>query len=481
MNSHETSQPFKDKKITLMGLGLLGRGLGDARFFAAQGAELIITDLKTAADLAPSIAALKDFPNITYHLGEHHLEDFENRDLIIRAPNAPLDSPFLAHARERGIPIEMDSSLFAKLCGERSLAPIVGITGTRGKTTVTHLIFDIAKAAAAATTKVSGETQTAEKQFTAQHIYLGGNERDVVTLPFIDIVTAQDLVVLELDSWQLQGFAEDKISPQVAVWTNFMPDHMNYYKGDMDRYFEDKAAIARFQKPGDFFIAPREIKEKIETRFGAIAGTWIEPAPLPAEWNMKLLGEHNRVNAALAVAATQALGITNDIIEDVLANFGALPNRLELIAEKNGIAFYNDSNSTTPEATIAALRALQESPETKQRPIVLIAGGSDKELVFQNLARELAGLASGTPAHLKKLILFEGKATEKLKALLPKDVPLAMVSTMDQAVNGAIWAAQSGDIVLLSPGATSFGIFKNEYDRGDQFRTMVLQMKDSNN
>ncbi|MGD1003516.1 MAG: hypothetical protein ABR884_02995 [Minisyncoccia bacterium] len=137
------AQNFKGKKITLMGLGLLGRGVGDAEFLAAYGAELIVTDLKTAQELAPSIERLKNFNNITYHLGGHRLEDFEDRDMVIRAPNAPLDSPFIAHAREHGIPVEMDASLFAKL----SPATIVGITGTRGKSTVTHLIYEMGRAA----------------------------------------------------------------------------------------------------------------------------------------------------------------------------------------------------------------------------------------------------------------------------------------------------------------------------------------------
>jgi UDP-N-acetylmuramoylalanine--D-glutamate ligase len=151
---------FAGKKITLMGLGLLGRGLGDAKFFAEAGAELVVTDLKTEDELAPSVAALADLQtadghaaNITFHLGEHRLEDFENRDLIIRAPNAPLDSPFIAHAREHGIPIEMDAALFVRLIREFAAAAgvpaptIVGITGTRGKSTVTHLAYEMARAA----------------------------------------------------------------------------------------------------------------------------------------------------------------------------------------------------------------------------------------------------------------------------------------------------------------------------------------------
>ena len=437
------AQNFKGKKITLMGLGLLGRGVGDAEFFAACGAELIVTDLKTAEELAPSIKRLKDFPNITYHLGGHRLEDFEARDMVIRAPNTPLDSPFIAHAREHGIPVEMDASLFAKL----SPATIVGITGTRGKSTITHLIYEIAR--------------TAEK-----NPFLGGNERGVATLPLLATTDATSTVILELDSWQLQGFEDAHISPHISVWTNFLPDHMNYYKGDMDRYFQDKAAIARFQKPGDVLVTTQEIKEKIELRFGALQETCITDPVLPDDWEIALLGEHNRKNAAFARAAAQAMGIADDIIKNVLKSFTGLPGRLQLLGEKNGVAFYGDGNSTTPEATIAALKALAPLG----RPIVLIAGGSDKELDFSMLVPEIE-------ISVKKLVLFDGKATEKIKVLLTKGFPFTASASMDEAFAAAVMAATPHDIVLLSPGATSFGIFKNEYDRGDQFKAAFEKLR----
>jgi UDP-N-acetylmuramoylalanine--D-glutamate ligase len=443
MREKDIEKIFAGKKITLMGLGLLGRGVGDAEFLAAAGAELVVTDLKTEAELAPSIERLKKIPGITYHLGGHRLGDFEDRDMILRAPNVPLDSPFIAHARERGIAIEMDASLFAKL----SDATILGITGTRGKSTVTHLIYEMAKSA----------------NFNP---FLGGNERDVATLQLLPKTDKDALVILELDSWQLQGFEESNISPHISVWTNFMPDHMNYDHGDMDRYFRDKAAIARFQKKGDFFIATPDIKEKMESKFGALPGTFIAVADPPQGWTVALPGEHNRRNAGCAVAAAKILGIPEDIIKNVLKNFSGLPGRLEFLGEKNGIAFYDDGNSTTPEAGIAALRALAPLG----RPIILIAGGSDKEMQFEVFADEIVKSAA-------RAILFTGKATEKLQALLPKEFPAEIVSSMDAAFASALAMAKRGDIILLSPGATSFGIFKNEYDRGDQFREAFKNIK----
>ncbi len=438
---------FNGKKITLMGLGLLGRGLGDARFFAEEGAELIVTDLKSETELKPSLEKLKGFPNITYRLGGHRMEDFENRDLIMRAPNAPLDSPFLAHARERGISVAMDASLFAKL----SPATIVGVTGTRGKSTVTQFIYEMARAA-------------------GKNPRLGGNVRDMATLPLLRETKAGDIVVLELDSWQLQGFEEEKIGPHIAVWTNFMPDHMNYYHGDMDRYFRDKAAIARFQKKDDYFVTNADIKGKIEAKFGPLHATCITNAVIPVDWEVSLPGEHNRHNAALAAAAAKRLDVPDVIIKNVLKNFHGLPGRMEFLGEKQGVAFFNDSNATTPDATIAALEALAATDKTKGRRIVLIAGGSDKALSFTDLAPVINRAAA-------KIVLFEGTATEKLRPLLAKSLPQEIVKDMPAAFTAARKAAKSGDIVLLSPAATSFGIFKNEYDRGDQFKALFDALK----
>jgi UDP-N-acetylmuramoylalanine--D-glutamate ligase len=438
---------FKGKRITLMGLGLLGRGVGDAEFFAEAGAELIVTDLKTERELAPSLARLKKFTDIVYHLGGHTLEDFEDRDLIIRAPNAPLDSKFLAHARAEGIPVEMDASLFAKL----TPATVVGITGTRGKSTTTHLIYEILKAA-------------------RKTVYLGGNERDVATLQLLPKARKGDFVVLELDSWQLQGFEESRLSPHVSVWTNFMSDHMNYYKNDMDRYFRDKAAIARFQEKGDYFVTTPDIKERIEARFGPLKSTCTTNAALPSGWQVALPGEHNRANAAFACVAARALGVPDETIKKILATWTGLPGRLEFLGEKEfgdggtRVAFYDDGNATTPEATLAALRTL--APQ--KRPIVLIAGGNDKELDFTALVPEIERSA-------RAAILFKGTATDKLKPLFSEKFSTVIAANMDEAFAAAMAAARSlpDAIVLLSPAATSFGIFKNEYDRSDQMKALV--------
>jgi UDP-N-acetylmuramoylalanine--D-glutamate ligase len=327
----------------------------------------------------------------------------------------------------------MDASLFARLSPTKR---IIGITGTRGKSTVTHMIAEMLHAA-------------------GMRVFLGGNVRDTATLPLLRAVTPDDTVVLELDSWQLQGFASADLSPWIAVWTNFMRDHMNYYANDMDRYFGDKAAVAMHQKPGDFFVAPLEIKERIEQLVGSLPSTWMAPRVLPPDLPLRIPGIHNRVNAGFAYAVGEILHLPDSVIRQSLADFSGLPNRLQYLGEKHQIAYYNDSNATTPEATLAALDALAG------KPLVLIAGGNDKESNY-------AALAQAIQKAVRALVLFEGAATEKLAPLLG-DFPYTLVSSMSDAVRAAETLAHPGDTILLSPGATSFGIFKNEYDRGDQF------------
>jgi len=232
---------FKGKRITILGLGLLGRGLGDVIFLAECGADLIVTDLKSEKELEPSLKKLRRFKNIRYTLGRHDPADFRGRDFILKAAGVPLDSQFIAEARKENTPVEMDASLFIKLAPPINF---IGITGTRGKTTTTLLIFEILKAA--------------EKK-----VYLGGNIKDAATLPLLAKVKKGDYIVAELDSWQLQGFHDSKISPNVAVFTTFFDDHLIYYKGDSEKYFRDKEAIFRYQKSGDTLIAGEQAAARV--------------------------------------------------------------------------------------------------------------------------------------------------------------------------------------------------------------------------
>ena len=438
---HDYTAYFRGKRVTLMGLGLLGRGVGDARFLAACGAELTITDKKTAEELASSLVQLQEFPHITFHLGEHRIEDFQECDLVVKAAGVPLDSPYIAAAHERGIPVRMSADLFVELSGVYT----VGVTGTRGKSTVAYLIAHLLR--------VSGKS-----------VLLGGNVQGVSTLALLPQVTPETIAVLELDSWQLQGFKEAKHSPQVAVFTTFMPDHMNYYGGSMEKYFADKAQIFLNQTESDTLVIGSQAKSSFD-EFGytdalVSASLVADENDLPEEVTLQIPGEHNRYNAGIASAAARVLGVREQDIRRGLETFIAVPGRLQFASKRGGVSFYNDTNSTVPQATLAALRAL--GSEGKKN-IILIMGGSDKGL-------DMSELLLAIPEYTKSVELLAGTGTERIGPQLPE----ARVHTsMRSACEAALAAAAPGDVVLMSPAFASFGMFANEYDRGAQFDAFV--------
>ncbi len=429
--------------------------MADVKFLAEEGAELIVTDLKTKEQLADSLKALEDLPNITYVLGEHRLKDFKDRDMIVKAAGVPLDSPYIAEARKNNIPIEMDASLFAKLTIGVTL---IGITGTRGKTTTTSLIYEIAKRHFAG---------------TSTKVYLGGNIRGMATLPLIRDVKAGDVMILELDSWQLQGFGEAKISPHIAVFTNLLDDHLNYYKGNKDLYFQDKAQIFLHQTKGDLCIVSESLAIEIVKKFGKdIRGGILKakPAKIPADWKFHIRGEHNRENIALAIDAGKALGATIEEIQEAIENFRGVPGRLEFLVNYRGVYFYNDTCATTPDATVAALKTL-----AFQRNVILIMGGADKGLNMEKLIHAL-------PEYTKEVILLNGANTtgsERIKDQILNfpSIKAILATSLDGAVGQALLTADKGDVVLFSPAFASFGMFKNEYDRGDKFNEIVKNLK----
>ncbi len=434
---------FKGKKITMLGLGLLGRGVNVAKFLAECGAILTITDLKDAKTLAPSLRALKKYKHIRYVLGRHALSDFRDADMVMKAAGVPLDSLYIKEARKRKIPIEMDASLFARLAPAG--VKIIGITGTRGKSTVTHLIYHILVCA-------------------KKKVYVGGNVRGMATLPLLKKIKTGDIVVLELDSWQLQGFGDARCSPEIAVFTTFFPDHLNYYKGNLKRYFADKAHIFEHQKKDDTFIVGDNIPSALKKygyrpRAKVIHGTvW--------KGRMALLGEHNRKNIGLAVAVCRTLGISEKDIKKWVESFRGVSGRLEFVREIRGVKYYNDTTATSPEGLYAALDALHS------KNIVLIAGGADKGFEYRPMAKRMH-------KSVKALILFKGTGTDKIIAVLPKkkSYPFFIVGNMKEAIRNAIACSKKGDTILLSPGTASFGVFKNEYDRGDQFVSVVKKLK----
>ncbi len=437
---------FKGKKITVMGLGLLG-GVGDIKFLAESGADIIATDLKSEEDAKASVEILQKFSNVRFMLGRHELADFRGRDLIIKAPGSPIDSPFILEARKEGTPITMWAALFAGFAREVG-ATIVGVTGTRGKTTVTEMLVAILRAA-------------------SKDVIEGGNVQGTSLLSHLASVTSETIVVLELDSWKLQGFGEARLSPHIAVFTTFYADHMNYYKNDMGAYLADKANIFLNQTKSDTLVLGKQcaptIIEKYSERIEA--NTIVaDELKLPDTWTLQMPGLHNRYNAALALAAARALGIADSVSRAAIESFRGVPGRLELVREVNGVKVYNDTTSTTPEATLAALSALGNVGHRKSYNLILILGGADKGL-------DMSALIARLP-ETKRVILLAGTGTDQLVSKSDFDTN-EIFDTLAAAVADAFAHAEEGDIILLSPAFASFGMFKNEYDRGEQFNKIV--------
>jgi UDP-N-acetylmuramoylalanine--D-glutamate ligase len=466
---------FRGKRITMLGLGLLGRGVGDAEFLAQCGAELTVTDTKSAEELAGSVNRLRPY-DIAFHLGPYQERDFREADMIIKAAGVPLDSPQIAAAEAAGVPVHMSTALFAREARAMNVR-VIGVTGTRGKSTITYLINRTLAHASLRT-------------------HLGGNIRGVSTLALLPHLQAGDFAVLELDSWQLQGFGTLKISPQISIFSNLMKDHMNYYGAvqasdtdasrasvsepnkpnerseyeAMDAYFDDKANIFRYQKEGDVLIVGPGVLERVQAAHPPVAPA--TPAPLPSDWILRVPGEHNRENAALARAALLETGIFDDEIRIGLETFLGAEGRLQYVGEQRGIHIYNDNNATTPEATIAALRALRET-YGHGVSIILIMGGADKGLDTTGLVEEM-NTSAGHAVFLSGsgTTLFLRTAGSALKT--PRSGPY---NTLEEAVGRAREIAKKGDAILFSPAFASFGPppsgFTNEYDRNDRFLALV--------
>lgn len=439
---------FKDKKVTVMGLGLLGRGVGDAAYIAEAGAaEVIVTDLKTDEDLRESVEKLKDFSNVKFVLGEHREEDFENRDFILVAAGVPMDSHYLNKAKEVGVPLKQSAALFAELSG----VPIIGVTGTRGKSTVTHMIHHVLS------------------EVTGEEILLGGNVRGLSNLQLLKQAEEHSLAVMELDSWQLQGFGWAGISPQIAVFTNFMEDHLNYYERGgkskeeaMDLYFKDKANIFVNQNESGVLITVPEVFERAKTLAGVALGQEVilaDESSIPEDSLLAMPGEHNRLNAALAYEALRALSLNDDEIFSALSTFPGVEGRLQFLGEKGGLRIYNDNNSTTPQATIAGLKAVGNKDD---KNVILLAGGAYKEVDPLMLIEPIRD-------YCKKVILLAGTGTDKIKDKIECEV----FADFKEAVEAGLAAGEPGDVLLFSPGFASFGMFKNEYDRNDQFLRLI--------
>jgi UDP-N-acetylmuramoylalanine--D-glutamate ligase len=445
-----------------MGLGTREGGVGVARYLAEQGALVTVTDLKSETELADPLRRLAGLP-IRYVLGRHEERDFtpEGADLIVRNPTVRRSSKFLQLARATGVPIEMEMSLFLRACP----APVIGVTGTKGKTTTATLCAAMLRA-------------------WDERTVLAGN-MGISAVGQLDRISPDTPVVLEISSWQLEALDEHGLSPHIAVLTNISEDHLDTY-ASFAEYADTKRSIARHQTPGDALVVNADDAEAWQaaalTRgrvvpFGACDrggdGCWITNEgvrarfgemdaviPMPAGW-----GEHRVANAAAAIAAAILRGASVEAVVAGLAAFPGVKDREEVVAEIDGVLFINDTAATAPAATVAALRS------HAGRRIHLIAGGADKRLDLWPLAR--AAQEAGAVVYL-----LAGSATPRLGEMLAAvQAPVyGPFDSMTAAVEAAAAAARPGEVVLLSPGCASFGLFRDEFERGERFRQAVRSL-----
>ena len=439
------------KRVLVMGLGLQGSGMAAARYAAQQGALVRVTDMKSEQVLAPSVKALSGLP-IEFILGQHREEDFRWAEIVIRNPGVSRNSPYLLLAQAHGAHIEMEIALFFLACPGR----IIGVTGTRGKTTTTSLLYEILRASGLPT-------------------IIGGNVAGVETLSLLPQIKPDTQVVLELSSWQLEGLAPHKISPPIAVMTNVYPDHLNTYDG-MEDYAEAKANIFRHQTSADLAIFNYD--NPWTRRFGeeAPGKTWFTSLQRQGSFERgsahvepflftttPLAGQHNLENILLATTTARRLGVADDVIDETVRRFHGVPHRLEEVRVLNDVRFINDSASTTPVAGRVALEAFAG-------PIVLVAGGNTKHLPLEQWPERIV-------QRCRDVVLLPGSGTDELLPALHDEVKLQNVddpvrgvfSDFKQALDAAVRLTRPGDVLLFSPGFTSFGMFLNEFDRGDKF------------
>ncbi|TLD42434.1 MAG: UDP-N-acetylmuramoylalanine--D-glutamate ligase [Candidatus Jettenia ecosi] len=453
---------FKNKKITVMGLGSFGGGVGVAQFLAKQGALVTITDLRNMPELSSSIKQLEGLP-ISYKLGGHCEEDFINTDMVVVNPAVPDNSKFLQIARNNQVPLHTEINIFFSLCP----APIIGITGSNGKSTTTALLGKVL-------------------QQTSRTTWIGGNiGRSLLTN--LEEIKPQGIVVLELSSFQLKELSGIKKSPHISIVTNISPNHLDRHTG-MDDYIQAKKTIITYQKPGDYAILnyddpelrrwEQECKSHVlwySARQRIKNGAWIKDGNIvlsiygqerviACTSRIKIPGNHNLQNILAASCAAYLAGAHEQHMERIMTNFGGLEHRLEFVREIQGVRYYNDSKSTTPESAIAAMRAFQE-------PVILIAGGIDKGSNFEEFAE--------TCIQQTKAIVLIGKMAHKIQELIlqktegEKKLSIFISNTFREAFQQAHGIAKTGEIVLLSPACASYDMFLNYEERGRQFKNMV--------
>lgn len=464
LSNHPAIQPLQAASICVVGLAR--EGLATYRFLRSLFPEkqLALADRQTLANLDPAWQAIAtEDLHLTWHHGENHLASQAKYEYIFVTPGIPTSQPAIATALAQGTKLHSNTQLFFELCP----CPIIGITGTKGKSTTTSLIHHVL-------------TQAGK-----QAVLLGNI--GIPPLTGLDQLTANSLAVVELSCHQLQHLP---YSPHIAVIQNITPEHLDYYPTFAD-YVQAKTAIAAHQTEQDLVIYDSDFDQpRYVAELGAaksltysltnhtagqvawLANDWLmwQHQPIISIQDIPLAGNHNLLNVLPSIIIGKQYGLTNQQIADAIKSFTALPHRLQLVAEQNGVKYYDDSLATEPYATINALTAFSG------KSVVLLAGGYERHQEYSELAAKIL------TANIKALILFPTTgqrlwqdiqtAAATTHTQLP---PVHFVQTMSEAVLLAKQAAKSGDVVLLSPAAASFGIFKDYHDRGLQFATAAKE------
>jgi UDP-N-acetylmuramoylalanine--D-glutamate ligase len=460
---------FSGRKVTVMGIGLHGGAIETIKWLLKRGAYVIATDIGKKEYLMPSLEKLKGLKNLEIVVGQHRPEDFSRVDMVVKNPAVSWENKYIKLAKNKKIPIETDASLFFKYCQSDKT---IGVTGTKGKTTTSLLIYEILKKAGKKVVKVGvGQEPVMDKL----------NEIDEDTY-----------VVFELSSWRLSGLIGINKKILVSVITNIYPDHLNYYR-IMDEYIRDKKIILDLQDEQGFCVINIDDKYSTELALTARARKiffsldqidcrdciYLKEGQVVLDRDglkedivsaglLKLRGHHNTYNLLAAVGVATVLKIKSNFIEEALLGYKGASHRLEFIREIKGVRFYNDSAATMPEAAIAGINAFL-------KPIHLICGGSSKNLDLSKFA-----LKAAESKYVKNIYLLEGDATIDLEKKIIEnggsDKIKGIYKSIELAVGEAFREAQKGEMILLSPACASFGMFKNEFDRGNKFKKAVEQL-----
>jgi UDP-N-acetylmuramoylalanine--D-glutamate ligase len=425
------------KRVTVAGLGRFGGQIAAARWLCGQGATVLVTDKDSAEKLADSVKQLQGLA-IEFQLGGHRDQDFASTDLIVASPALAPKNPYLQIAHAAGVPITTEIRLFIERCP----AKIIGVTGTKGKSTAAAMLNKILSA-----------------QFRT---WIGGNIGRSL-LPELGNIKTSDLVVLELSSFMLEHLREARWSPHVAVVTMISADHLEWH-GSADAYVDAKKNILRFQGPQDYAVLNEEDPGSAALAREAPGKIIFFGLRNRKRFDLQVPGEHNQLNAQAAFTAASIFGVDFSQAQTALADFHGLPHRLQLIHESNSVRWFNDSIATIPDAAIAALQSFPP------RKVIQIVGGYDKGLPITALCAALIDRA--------KAVLCIGTTGEKIAEHIeqsPREstAPAYRCHDLKTAANIARSIATPGDVILLSPGFASYDQFVNFEQRGEEFAQLA--------